>query len=87
MDIASCAGLRRVLSRRGFLQVGPAGLLTAGLLHTLAQRAGAIPQGGGSHGGSATIYHALGVDPRAQLYDLQGQVRYISEGNPVLDLF
>ena len=38
MDLSSCADLRRAVSRRGFLQIGPAGLLTAGLLHTLAQR-------------------------------------------------
>ncbi len=39
MDYSSCAAMRRALSRRRFLQVGPAGLFTAGLLHTLAQRA------------------------------------------------
>jgi hypothetical protein len=36
---------------------------------------------------AATIYHALGVDPRAQLQDLQGQLRYICDGNPVQELF
>src|SRR5262245_40769570 len=36
---------------------------------------------------AATIYHALGVDPRAQLQDIQGQLRYICDGNPVLELF
>jgi hypothetical protein len=36
---------------------------------------------------AATIYHALGIDPRAQLYDLQGQLRYICDGNPVVELF
>jgi hypothetical protein len=36
---------------------------------------------------AATIYHALGVDPRAQLLDIQGQLRYICDGNPVLELF
>jgi len=36
---------------------------------------------------AATIYHALGIDPRAQLYDLQGQLRYICDGNPVQELF
>src|SRR5262249_17735368 len=41
MDRAECPGLRHMLSRRRFLQVGPVGLLTGGLLHTLAQRAGA----------------------------------------------
>jgi len=32
---------------------------------------------------AATIYQALGIDPRAQLYDLQGQLRFICDGNPV----
>jgi uncharacterized protein (DUF1501 family) len=41
MDLSSCSDLRQALNRRGFLQVGPAALLTAGLVHTLAQRAGA----------------------------------------------
>ncbi len=36
---------------------------------------------------AATIYHALGIDPRAQLHDIQGQQRYICDGNPVLELF
>jgi hypothetical protein len=36
---------------------------------------------------AATIYHALGIDPRAQLQDIQGQQRYICDGNPVLELF
>ncbi|HYT87306.1 MAG TPA: DUF1501 domain-containing protein [Gemmataceae bacterium] len=36
---------------------------------------------------AATIYHALGVDPRAQLYDIQGQLRFICDGNPVQELF
>jgi hypothetical protein len=36
---------------------------------------------------AATIYHALGIDPRAQLLDIQGQLRYICDGNPVLELF
>jgi hypothetical protein len=36
---------------------------------------------------AATIYHALGVDPRAQLYDLQGQLRMICDGNPVREVF
>jgi hypothetical protein len=36
---------------------------------------------------AATIYHALGVDPRTQLYDLQGQLRFICDGNPVMELF
>ncbi len=36
---------------------------------------------------AATIYHALGVDPRAQLYDLQGQLRFICDGNPVQEVF
>ena len=36
---------------------------------------------------AATIYHALGIDPRTQLYDIQGQLRYICDGNPVEELF
>jgi hypothetical protein len=36
---------------------------------------------------AATIYHALGVDPRAQLNDIQGQLRYICDGSPVLEMF
>jgi hypothetical protein len=43
MDFSSCRDLRTALSRRGFLQIGPAALLTAGLVHTLAQRTGASP--------------------------------------------
>lgn len=36
---------------------------------------------------AATIYQALGIDPRAQLYDIQGQLRFICDGNPVQELF
>jgi hypothetical protein len=36
---------------------------------------------------AATIYHALGVDPRARLYDIQGQLRFICDGQPVQELF
>jgi hypothetical protein len=36
---------------------------------------------------AATIYHALGIDPRAQLHDIQGQLRYICDGNAVSELF
>ncbi len=36
---------------------------------------------------AATLYHALGVDPRTQLHDLQGQLRFICDGNPVLEAF
>src|SRR6516164_10526076 len=43
MDRSSCGDLRQALSRRGFLQVGPAALLTAGLVHALARRSGAAP--------------------------------------------
>jgi len=35
---------------------------------------------------AATIYYALGAHPRAQLHDLQGQFRYMCDGNPVLEL-
>jgi uncharacterized protein (DUF1501 family) len=34
----------------------------------------------------ATIFHLLGVDPRAQLYDITGQFRTICDGNPVMEL-
>jgi uncharacterized protein (DUF1501 family) len=36
---------------------------------------------------AATIFHALGVDPRSQLQDIQGQLRFICDGNPVGELF
>jgi hypothetical protein len=36
---------------------------------------------------AATIYHALGVDPRLQLFDIQGQLRFICDGQPVQELF
>lgn len=36
---------------------------------------------------AATIYHALGIDPRSRLYDLQGQLRFICDGNPVAEAF
>lgn len=35
----------------------------------------------------ATVFHALGVDPRAQLYDLQGQLRFICDGHPLMEAF
>ena len=35
----------------------------------------------------ATIFHILGIDPRAQLYDIQGQFHTICDGNPVMELF
>lgn len=35
---------------------------------------------------AATIFYLLGVDPRAQLYDIQGQFRTICDGNPVLEV-
>jgi hypothetical protein len=54
MDISSCSDLRQTLSRRGFLQIGPAGLLTAELLDMLAQRANATHQAAGTwHRGTA----------------------------------
>ncbi len=34
----------------------------------------------------ATIFHLLGIDPRAQLYDITGQFRTICDGNPVTEL-
>jgi hypothetical protein len=36
---------------------------------------------------AATIFHLLGIDPRAQLYDITGQFRTICDGNPVMELF
>lgn len=36
---------------------------------------------------AATIYQAMGVDPRAQIHDLQGQPRQICDGQPVGELF
>jgi hypothetical protein len=36
---------------------------------------------------AATVYRALGVDPRTQLHDLQGQLRFICDGEPVHELF
>ncbi len=36
---------------------------------------------------SATLFHLFGIDPRAQLYDIQGQFHTICDGNPVTELF
>lgn len=36
---------------------------------------------------AATIFTALGIDPRAQIYDIQGQLRMICDGHPVQELF
>jgi hypothetical protein len=36
---------------------------------------------------AATIFNALGIDPRALLSDIQGQVHAICDGNPVEELF
>ena len=36
---------------------------------------------------AATIFHLLGIDPRAQLFDIQGQFHNICDGNPVTELF
>jgi hypothetical protein len=36
---------------------------------------------------AATIFHALGIDPRATLYDLQGQLHAICDGEPVAEIF
>jgi hypothetical protein len=35
----------------------------------------------------ATIYHALGVDESAQVFDTLGRPRFVINGQPVLDLF
>jgi hypothetical protein len=36
---------------------------------------------------AATIFHALGVDPRGQVYDIQGQPHSICDGEAVKELF
>jgi hypothetical protein len=36
---------------------------------------------------AATIFHALGVDPRSEVRDLQGQPHVICDGQPVQELF
>jgi len=36
---------------------------------------------------AATIYHALGIAPRTQLHDIQGQLRFVCDGSPVDELF
>jgi len=36
---------------------------------------------------AATVFHILGLDPRAQLYDILGQFHTICDGNPVMELF
>jgi uncharacterized protein (DUF1501 family) len=36
---------------------------------------------------AATIFHALGIDPRGQVHDLQGQPHAICDGRPVEELF
>jgi hypothetical protein len=36
---------------------------------------------------AATIYHVLGVDPRSQVQDIEGQRRSLCDGNPVRELF
>ncbi len=36
---------------------------------------------------AATIFHIMGIDPRAQLYDIQGQFHTICDGNPVMEVF
>jgi Protein of unknown function (DUF1501) len=36
---------------------------------------------------AATIFETLGVDPRAQLYDIQGQFHNICDGTPIAELF
>jgi hypothetical protein len=36
---------------------------------------------------AATLYHLLGINPRAQLYDIQGQLRFICDGEPIGELF
>jgi hypothetical protein len=36
---------------------------------------------------AATIFHAFGIDPRIRLTDIQGQLRFICDGDPVNELF
>jgi hypothetical protein len=36
---------------------------------------------------AATIFHALGIDPRGELKDIQGQLRFVCDGNPVMEAF
>lgn len=36
---------------------------------------------------AATIYHAHGIDPRTQLTDIQGQLRFICDGHPVEEVW
>jgi hypothetical protein len=36
---------------------------------------------------AATVFHALGVDPRAQVHDIQGQPHQVCDGEPVRELF
>jgi uncharacterized protein (DUF1501 family) len=36
---------------------------------------------------AASLYHALGVDPRVELYDRQGRPHALSIGEPILPLF
>jgi uncharacterized protein (DUF1501 family) len=36
---------------------------------------------------AATIYRALGVDPRSRVRDIEGQMRSVCDGNPVHELF
>jgi uncharacterized protein (DUF1501 family) len=36
---------------------------------------------------AATLYHILGIHPRSQLYDIQGQLRFICDGEPVMEVF
>jgi Protein of unknown function (DUF1501) len=36
---------------------------------------------------AATIFHAMGVDPKGQFHDLQGRLRFVCDGQPVHELF
>lgn len=36
---------------------------------------------------AASLFHALGIDPRTHLYDIQGRLRFICDGEPVHELF
>ena len=36
---------------------------------------------------AATIFQALGIDPRTQFKDIQGQLRFVCDGNAVEEVF
>jgi hypothetical protein len=36
---------------------------------------------------AATVYHALGIDPRSELHDMEGRPHVINDGSPITRLF